>query len=86
MKELEDRVSWDGAKSSKEDREKTMESRLGDLEHLLSELHSDEGQYKEILAKVAPAKLDERWSPLEKKIELCAIEEASLYFLLVTYR
>lgn len=75
MKELEDRVSWDGAKSSKEDREKTMESRLGDLEHLLSELHSDEGQYKEILAKVAPAKLDERWSPLEKKIELCAIEE-----------
>lgn len=75
MKELEDRVSWDGFKSSKHDGEKTMESLVGDLEHLLSELDSNEGQYKQILRQVAPTKLDDRWSSLEKKIELCAIEE-----------
>lgn len=68
-------MSWDGFKSSKHDGEKTMESLVGDLEHLLSELDSNEGQYKQILRQVAPTKLDDRWSSLEKKIELCAIEE-----------
>jgi hypothetical protein len=73
LKELEDRVSWDGAKSSKHDGD--LEHLVGDLDHLLSELDSNEGQYKQILKQVDPAKLDDRWSPLEKKIELCAIEE-----------
>ncbi|CAK0868228.1 unnamed protein product [Prorocentrum cordatum] len=72
MRDLEDldRASWDGAKRSKEDGEKMLESRLGDLERVLSEL-----AYREILAKVSPARLGERWSPLEKKIEFCAVEE-----------
>lgn len=75
MKELEDRVSWDGARRFKEDGDTTIEARLGDLEQFLSELVSNEEQYKEILANVAPEKLDDRWRPLEKKIELCAVEE-----------